>query len=263
MGSRSDDVLEINDLSVAFGGLVAVDNVSLQIQQGTVTGVIGPNGAGKSTLFNAISGLVKPNQGTVLVAGRDVTRMPVHKRPRNGIGRSFQETRVFEHMTILGNVMVGAHNFSGEMPWASFAWRRRKREEQQLRQSAADLLRWVGVPEPWDRLAGQLSYGQQKLVDICRLLISQPTMIMLDEPVAGVRHELVEGISDHMREIARNGTSVIVIEHNMRFVWSTCDFVHVMAEGRLLTSGTPEEVSRHEGVISAYLGVPTAEGASG
>jgi ABC-type branched-subunit amino acid transport system ATPase component len=248
-------LLAVEDVSVSFGGVVALDGATLDVRPGTVTAVIGPNGAGKTTLFDCISGLTAPDAGAISFRGTPLGRTAPHRRAILGLGRAFQETRVFDRMSVLENVMVGAHDTPAESPWA--ALRRSKRDrlrEQTRRTRAGELLLWVGLPEPWDRLAQELSYGQQKLVALCRLLMSDPKLLLLDEPVAGVRQGIVDEIGARMREIAERGTTVLVIEHNMTFVWRYTDYVHVLAQGRVLTSGEPAEVRANSAVLEAYLG---------
>jgi ABC-type branched-subunit amino acid transport system ATPase component len=248
-------LLSVDGVSVSFGGVRALDGASLEVPPGTVTAVIGPNGAGKTTLFDCISGLTRPDSGEISFRGVRLGRTPPHRRAIMGIGRAFQETRVFERMSVLDIVLVGAHDVRGESPLAALRRSRRDQEAERVRQArAAELLEWVGVPRPWDKLAQELSYGQQKLVALCRLLMSDPELLLLDEPVAGVRQGIVEEIGGRMREIAARGTTVLVIEHNMTFVWRYTDYVHVLAQGRVLVSGEPAEVRANSSVLEAYLG---------
>jgi branched-chain amino acid transport system ATP-binding protein len=248
-------LLDVKGVSVAFGGVVALDGTTIAVEPGTVTAVIGPNGAGKTTLFDCISGLTRPQGGEITFDGRRLGRLAPHRRAMLGLGRAFQETRVFERMSVLENVMVGAHDTRAETPWAALLRSRKdRRAEAERRERAAELLRWVSVPEPWHTLAQELSYGQQKLVSFCRLLMSSPKLLLLDEPVAGVRQELVDEIGVRMREIAERGTTVLVIEHNMSFVWRYTDLVHVLAQGRVLVSGEPADVRANHAVLEAYLG---------
>lgn len=252
--------LEIEDVNVWFGGLKAVDNVSLVARAGSTTGLIGPNGAGKSTLFNCVSGLVRPDSGSIRICGIDVVGMPVHARVGTGVARGFQETRVLQNMSVIDNVMVGAQEVRGEGMWAAFRGGASVRgQEHGLRARAGSLLDWVGLNVPHSTRARELSYGQQKILSLCQLLMSDAPILMLDEPVAGVRRELIDSIALKIGDIARMGKTVLMVEHNMPFVWSVCSYVYVLAQGAVLIGGTPQEVREHKDVIRAYLGHSTRD----
>lgn len=252
-----NDLLSIDRVSLSYGGLRALNGLSLQVREGTITGVIGPNGAGKSSLFNCISGLARPDEGEIVFRGARIDRDPAHARIAKGLGRGFQEVRVLEHLSLLDNVLIGAQNVRGEkLLWAILGGKASREQEARNCRRALELLEWIGLASMADQRALHLSYGQQKLLGICQLLMAEPTLLLLDEPVAGVRRDLVSTIESRIRDIVAGGTTVLVIEHNMSFVWSMCDVVNVMVQGEVLVEGTPDEVRRDEAVISAYLGRP-------
>lgn len=253
----SGPLLTLESVTAHFGGLKALDGVSIEVEPGCITGLVGPNGAGKSTLFNCVSGLVRASEGTIRFADRLLPERGVADRIRLGIARGFQETRVFEGISVLDNVLIGAQELRSEsLWWALRRGRGVKQEERAAREKALRLIRWVGLRDKASNRAGDLSYGQQKLLGLCQLLMSEPQLLMLDEPVAGVRKDLVGTIGDRLREIVAQGRTVLLIEHNMPFVWSLCDFIYVLAEGKVIASGPPEVVKSHEDVIRAYLGRP-------
>lgn len=254
------ELLSINELSLSYGGLRALNRAALQVREGTITGVIGPNGAGKSSLFNCISGLAIPDQGEIVFRGDRLDQLPPYARIAKGLGRGFQEVRVLEHLSLLDNVLIGAQNVRAEnLLWAVLGGKRAREQDEGNCERAFELLEWIGLAALADERALHLSYGQQKLLGICQLLMADPTLLLLDEPVAGVRRDLVSTIESRIRDIVERGTTVLVIEHNMSFVWSMCDVVNVMVQGHVLVEGTPEEVRADEAVISAYLGRPAGE----
>lgn len=239
--------LAVRGLSKSFGGVHAVRDCAFEISTGTITGLIGPNGAGKTTAFNMISGVLKPSSGTVSFSGVDITRLPAHRVSRAGIGRTFQVTRVFERMTVLENVVIHA-GVGGIRALA--APRIRKSE----RARATELLGFVGLDRLRDALAGTLSYGQRKLLELAGVLMAEPRLIMLDEPAGGVNPRLLEDIVERIRELHDSGVTFLIVEHNMDLVMSVCHSVVVMAEGQVLRQGTPQEIQTDDRVLSAYLG---------
>lgn len=257
MTSRAD-LLSIQNLSLYYGGVRALHETELQLQEGTITGVIGPNGAGKSSLFNCISGLVMPDKGEITFRGRRLDKLPAHARISLGLARGFQEVRVLENLSLLDNVLIGAQEVRAEnLLWAILGGKGVRSQDARNRDKAHELLEWIGLGAKANDRARHLSYGQQKLLGICQLLMAEPTLLLLDEPVAGVRKDLTAAIASRIRDIVDRGTTILVIEHNMAFVWSMCDVVNVMVQGQVVVQGPPAEVRANESVISAYLGQPT------
>ncbi|HXF97401.1 MAG TPA: ABC transporter ATP-binding protein [Gaiellaceae bacterium] len=249
-------LLEASGVSKAFGGVRAVEDASLAVEEGSITALIGPNGAGKSTLFNCLSGFLRPDRGRITLAGRRIERLPPHAIVRAGLARTFQTARALTRMTVLDNVRLAAPGHPGEQLRNLLARRRAaRRREAQVTEEARALLRLVRLEEHADALAGTLSGGQRKLLDLARILMASPRLILLDEPMAGVNPALREELLAHILHVrATRGITFLVIEHDLAFVMQTADRVFVMAEGRILTEGAPEQVRRDERVIDAYLG---------
>ena len=248
-------MLEARDLVKRFGGVTAVDGVSIDLPPGRIFGLIGPNGAGKTTLFDLLAGEQIPTSGGVAVNGVAVERAPAHARMKHGLGRTFQIPRPFPGMTLVENVMLGAQDQSGEGIWPNWlAPRRVQREERACRDRAVDLLRFVELDSLALKPAHILSGGQRKLLELARALMAEPSVILLDEPAAGVNPSLLALIVDRIVDINRRGVAVLVIEHNMDVIVRLCEHVIVMAAGRLLCEGPPEEVTKDPRVIEAYLG---------
>ena len=248
-------VLCARDLVKRFGGVAAVDGVSLDVPRGRIVGLIGPNGAGKTTLFDMLAGEQRPSSGAIALNGVSVERAPAHARLSRGLGRTFQIPRPFPGMTLVENVMLGAQRQSGERIWPNWlAPGRVRREERQTRERAMELLRFVQLEPHALSLARVLSGGQRKLLELARALMAQPSLLLLDEPAAGVNPTLLAVIVDRIAEINRQGVAVLVIEHNMDVVVKLCEHVLVMAAGKLLCQGAPGAVIRDARVIDAYLG---------
>ena len=247
--------LEARHLVKAFGGLRAVDDMSIALGRGEILGVIGPNGAGKTTLFNLLAGSLRPNAGTVLAGGKDMTRAGAHRRIAVGIGRTFQIPRPFPGMTVLENVLTGAQLQSGERAWMNLVLPRRVgAEERAAIDKARGLLDFVTLSALESEPAKVLSGGQRKLLELARVLMADPQVILLDEPAAGVNPSLLELIIDRLLKLNAQGKSILLIEHNMDAVARLCRRVVVMAGGRYLTEGTPGDVAENPLVIDAYLG---------
>ncbi len=249
-------LLEARGVSKAFAGVRAVDDVSLTVEAGSITALIGPNGAGKSTLFNCISGFVRADAGRIELAGRRIDRRPPHRIVRAGLGRTFQTARALTRMTVLDNVRLAAPEHPGEHLWGVVARRAAvRRREVEVTEQAHELLRLVRLDGHAGALSGTLSGGQRKLLDLARILMAAPRLILLDEPVAGVAPALREELLAHVLELrADRGVSFLIVEHDLGFVMQASDRVVVMNEGRVLMDGTPEEVRNDERVIDAYLG---------
>lgn len=254
-GTDTDIPLEGRALSKAFGGLRVVDGMDLAVGPGELVGLIGPNGAGKTTLFNLLAGSLRPDGGTIRINGRDMTSASAEARIGAGLGRTFQIARPFGEMTVLENVLTAVQGQTGEAILANLFRRGRiEREEREAARKAQDLLAFLSI----DHLAGEparvLSGGQRKLLELARILITDPRIILLDEPAAGVNPALMDLIADRIVEINRSGVSILLIEHNMDLIARLCSRVVVMAAGRELAQGTPAEIIANKEVVEAYLG---------
>ena len=248
--------LEIRDLSVAFGGLVALDGVSTSVAAGEIRGVIGPNGAGKTTLVNMITGITRPTSGEILLDGRSLVGLKTSRIAALGVARTFQTSQLFKGLTVLENVMTGLHGALKAGPIAAalgMPWVRT--EEAQARERAMAALEFVGMERFADRDGAALSFGQQRIVEIARALINEPQVLLLDEPAVGLSLSRVTELEALLRRIqGERGVTIIMIEHVIRLVMGVCDRVTVLRSGRLLAEGTADEVSRNPEVIEAYLG---------
>ena len=250
-------MLEASGLEKRFGGLVAVGGVSFTLRAGTITGLIGPNGAGKTTLFNLIAGALKPDGGRLVLEGRDITGARPDAVFAAGIGRTFQIPRPFPEMTLLENVMLAPKRQAGERFWVNWvAPGRVAAEEKRVREAARHWLDFVGLSRLEGEPAKVLSGGQRKLLEIARVMVAEPRLVLLDEPGAGVNPALLDIIMQKIVALNAEGVTVLIIEHNMDLVMSLCRPVLVMAGGRLLMEGDPEAVRADPRVAEAYLGVP-------
>jgi branched-chain amino acid transport system ATP-binding protein len=243
-------VLKVTDLKKSYGAIKAVDGVSFEVMPGEIFGVIGPNGSGKTTMFNSVLGQITPNAGRIELNGKDITGESPMQLNRLGVGRTFQTLQVFGKMTVRDNLLVAAQEHSGSMWSRLFA-----PGDSGLGPKADALIDQFRIRHVADKKAGELSYGQQKLVDIAMAFMSEPALVLLDEPCAGVNPSLVGGISTLLKELnkTRQG-SFIVIEHNMDFVMDLCHRIMVMVEGTVMAIGTPAEIRANKRVLDAYLG---------
>jgi branched-chain amino acid transport system ATP-binding protein len=247
--------LEARGLVKAFGGLRAVDDMSIALQRGELLGLIGPNGAGKTTLFNLLAGSLRPSAGAILINGLDMTRAGPEERIANGVGRTFQIPRPFAEMTVLENVLTGGQRQSGERVWLNIVRPGRVAvEERAAVEKARALLDFVTLSHLEGEPARILSGGQRKLLELARVLMADPDTILLDEPAAGVNPTLLQFIIDRVLELNAQDASILLIEHNMEMVSQLCSRVVVMAGGRLLTEGAPDDIARDPAVVDAYLG---------
>lgn len=249
--------LELSGISVTFGGLRAVVDLSFAVPAGTIKGIIGPNGAGKTTLFNAISGITTPQSGRVLLGGGDVTALRPHQRAALGLSRTFQNLQIFADMSVLENVMVGAHTRL-KSSWFAALGGFTRAEERKAEATAFQKLAMLGLEKRASDLAGDLGFADAKLLEIARALASEPTVLLLDEPIAGVPPADQERLVEVIRQVNASGVTVVLVEHNMRVVMKLCSDILVMNYGARLAEGTPESVARNQEVIAAYLGPETA-----
>lgn len=248
-------LLEVDNVRVSFGGLQAVDGLSTRVKQGTIKGIIGPNGAGKTTLFNAIAGIQRLSAGAIRLAGRSIEQARPFERARLGLARTFQNLQIFPDLTLLENVMIGCHPRSSTTFLSSMlATPASRAREQQMEATAYEKLSLLGMADRAGELAGNLSFGQAKLLEMGRALAADPTVLMLDEPIAGVPASEQGAIGDMIKAVNARGVTVVLVEHNMRMVMRLCDEILVMRSGRFLAEGTPAQIAAHPEVIAAYLG---------
>jgi branched-chain amino acid transport system ATP-binding protein len=249
-------VLEARDVTMRFGGLTAVRSVDFTVNSGEIVGLIGPNGAGKTTFFNCLTGLYIPTEGTVSYKGTVLPPKP-HLVTKAGIARTFQNIRLFANMTVLENVLVGRHTRTKEGLWSALLRGPGfKRAERESEARAMELLEFVGLAAKRDHLARNLPYGEQRKLEIARALASEPGLLLLDEPTAGMNPQETRATEELVFAIRDKGIAVLVIEHDMRFIFNLCDRVAVLVQGEKLVEGTSEVVQADERVIAAYLGTP-------
>ncbi len=254
----TDAVLSLRDLTRDFGPFRAVDGVSLDIRRGSITGLIGPNGAGKTTLFNMVAGSLRPSSGTVALNGQDITGLSPEALFSRGLARTFQIPRPFRRMSVLENVLLPPPGQTGEtLMGALFRRGRVAAEEARLIDKAHEVLEFVTLSHLADQPAGKVSGGQMKLLELARALMGDPSVILLDEPAAGVNPTLAGVLIDRIEELNRRGVTFVVIEHDMDFVMRHCDPVVALAEGRVLFQGTADEARGNSELLDAYLGAPT------
>ncbi|MGK5627734.1 ABC transporter ATP-binding protein [Streptomyces sp. URMC 123] len=255
-GDAREPVLRASGVTMRFGGLTAVRSVDLEVHPGEIVGLIGPNGAGKTTFFNCLTGLYVPTEGTVAYRGKVLPPRP-HLVTRAGIARTFQNIRLFANMTVLENVLVGRHTRTKEGLWSALlrgpGFRRAERSSEER---AMELLEFTGLAAKKDHLARNLPYGEQRKLEIARALASDPGLLLLDEPTAGMNPQETRATEELVFAIRDQGIAVLVIEHDMRFIFRLCDRVAVLVQGQKLVEGTSAVVQGDERVIAAYLGTP-------
>ena len=243
-----NEILNLENISVNFGGHIAVNEVSLTIDPGTITGLIGPNGAGKTTLFNVISGLLAPSSGRVLFADRDITSLAPHKRARIGIGRTFQRLELFNSLTVIDNLRVSIETSS---QWKTS---REAMSGSSMNAKINKILDLTGLNSVRNAMASEIPTGQARLVELARALVLSPNLLLLDEPASGQNDEETERFGHLLRELCNSGISIFLVEHDMSLVMNACDQVNVLDFGTVIAKGTPTEIQEHELVIEAYLG---------
>ena len=251
----NDWLLQASEVSKAFGGHRAVDGLTFTLGRGRITGLIGPNGAGKTTLFNCLAGALRPDRGRIVLDGQPIAGLPPERIFAAGLARTFQIPRPFPQMSVLENVMLAPRGQRGERFWANWLQPAAvAREEAATREAARHWLDFVGLSKQQDQPARVLSGGQRKLLELARVMVDQPRLVLLDEPGAGVAPALLAQIVDRIAALNRQGVSFLIIEHNMDLIASLCNPVLVMAQGQLLTQGAPAEVLQDPRVVDAYLG---------
>jgi branched-chain amino acid transport system ATP-binding protein len=253
--THTPSLLQISSVGKQFGGLAALSEVSLHIQRGEIYGLIGPNGAGKTTLFNVLTGLYQPSSGSFQFNGAHYQEVKPHVLAQAGIARTFQNIRLFANLTALENVMIGRHLRTGAGVFGALLRNRATRnEERAISERARELLRYVGIEKPAQTLAKHLSYGEQRRLEIARALATDPLLLALDEPAAGMNATETESLKTLLQTIRAAGITVLLIEHDVKLIMGLCDRVAVLDYGKKIAEGVPEEVRKNPVVIAAYLG---------
>jgi branched-chain amino acid transport system ATP-binding protein len=249
------ELLEIKGVTKEFGGLKALNNVCLTLQEGEILGLIGPNGAGKTTLFNIISGAYPVTHGAVFLSGHNITQLRSYKRPLLGIGRTFQNIKLFADLTVIENVKLGRHSkMNYSFIHAALNFPLRSDEENRTHEKVLEILEFLGISHLASEKPNNLPYGQQRLVEIARALALEPRLLLLDEPCAGLNPHEAQELERKLKITNKSGISILCVEHNMKMIMSVSDRIVVLSYGEVIAAGTPEEVSSDQKVIEAYIG---------
>ena len=249
------NILKVSDITQQFGGLTALKNVNMEVHEREIVGVIGPNGAGKTTLFNIITGIYKPTEGTVHLLDHDITGIKPYKIVAKGFSRTFQNIRLFPRMTVLDNVLLGMHTRTkSSLVDAIFHTKRKRKEEEESIKKACEILKIFDLYENRYDLSTSLAYGSQRKVEIARALASDPKLLLLDEPAAGMNGQETEDLMNIIKKLQQMGYTILLIEHDIKFIMNICERIYVLNYGIPIANGTAEEIKVNPVVIEAYLG---------
>ena len=252
---EKENILELNRVVMAFGGLMALSNLSLKVKRGVIKAIIGPNGAGKTTLFNIITGSFPPTEGSVMFKGLPIEHLKAHKIAERGISRTFQTVELFGNMTVLENVMLGCHTrIKSSFLSSGFKLPLVRRKEAQIKENAMKILKFIGLSDKFSDAADSLPLGEQKILEIGRALASEPELICLDEPAAGLNETETHVASSLIRAINARGITVLLVEHDMKVIMNISEEIAVLNYGQKIAEGSPEEIQNNQRVIEAYLG---------
>ena len=246
-------ILEINNVTKQFGGLLALDDVSFQVEAGEIRGLIGPNGAGKSTMFKNIAGFYEPTRGNIVYDGVNIEGKPPHTIAEMGVVRTFQETTLFQELSVFENALVGSHMKSRSNVFSAVLGLDRKKQ-QAASEKVMEVLDFMGLTERKDQLASELPLGSQRALALTIALVSEPRLMLLDEPFAGMNPEETNHMMDLTRKVRESGVTIVLVEHDMKAVMGLCNYLTVLNFGKLLAEGTPDEIRNNDRVIEAYLG---------